>query len=148
MPNPGGRGLVSPNPDGGWSSRADGHSNAEAQRRGDAERCTRGVWVWHRQAHTLFPLPLDSDGKVRPTPGSAGGSPAPGRGLAPPNPYLITNPPFTIRVRGVGERVQSVGMPVTVRAYGAGLQPFEPAPLPVILHSAFCILCPRPQICY
>jgi hypothetical protein len=26
-------------------------------------------------------------------PGSAGGSPAPGRGLAPPNPYLITQTP-------------------------------------------------------
>ena len=40
---------------------------------------------------------MDSDGKVRPTPGSPGGSPAPGRGLAVPNPYLITNPPFTNR---------------------------------------------------
>jgi hypothetical protein len=41
-----------------------------------------------------FP-PCDSIGKVRPTPGSAGGSPAPGRGLAVPNPYLITQPTFT-----------------------------------------------------
>ena len=56
---------------------------------------------------TPFP-PGDSDGKVRPTPGSAGGSPAPGRGLAVPNPYLITNPPVTIRVPG-GGRGQGMG---------------------------------------
>jgi hypothetical protein len=41
----------------------------------------------------------DSVGKPVRDPGSAGGSPAPGRGLAVPNPYLITNTPFPNRVQ-------------------------------------------------
>jgi hypothetical protein len=47
---------------------------------------------------SVSPLPQDSVGKVRPIPGSAGGSPAPGRGLAPPNPYRITQTTWTNRV--------------------------------------------------
>ena len=45
------------------------------------------------------PQQSDSDGNVSPTPGSAGGSPAPARGLAPPTPYLITQTTFTNRVQ-------------------------------------------------
>ena len=78
--------------------------------------------VLHRVAGKS-PSPLmDSDGKVRPTPGSAGSSPAPGRGLAPPNPYLITNPPFTIRVfmgEGFGVRVGKKVLPLISLALAA-----------------------------
>ncbi len=78
------------------------------------------------------PLPQDSDGKVRPTPGSAGGSPAPGRGLAVPNPYLITNPAFTIRVPQ-GEGFGGRSLPGEETATSAHMQP--PLAPPQLVHG-------------
>ncbi len=68
-------------------SRKNTTTQRRSRKKREQKECFRGV------ATPDPPLYKDSDGKVSPTPGSAGGSPAPGRGLASPNPYLITQTP-------------------------------------------------------
>ena len=53
-------------------------------------------------------------------PGSAGGSPAPGKGLAPPNPYLITKSPLSQQSpdgRGSGGKPHLLSEPLRLCAF-------------------------------